>query len=219
MSRRLRMFIDNMPYHIVHRGHNRTNCFKFEAVKGMFFSMLCNKLDECGIKLHAFVLMSNHYHLLVTPQSGKEVPHFMQCLGRHFAGYYNALNEKTGTVWDGKYFASLVENDYYVLACYRYIELNPVRAGIVRTPDQYHWSSYHSNAGGLNSQIIVPHPSYEALGDNKFTRLRAYRELFNADIDKAELQAIRQSLNKNLPCQSLIANSKQVQPEAMSISV
>lgn len=198
------MFIDNMPYHIVHRGHNRTNCFKFEAVKGMFFSMLCNKLDECGIKLHAFVLMSNHYHLLVTPQSGKEVPHFMQCLGRHFAGYYNSLNERTGTVWDGKYFASQIENDYYMLACYRYIELNPVRAGIVRTPDQYHWSSYHSNANGMNSRVLVPHASYQALGDCQFTRIRAYRELFKHELAKEDLQQIRSSLMKNLPCQPAI---------------
>ena len=197
MARKPRCFVSGMPYHIVNRGHNRMPCFGCEADKAMFFSILCNKLQEFSVKLHAFVLMSNHYHLLVTPEDGSEVPHFMQCLGRKFAGYFNTTKARSGTVWDGKYFASVIESDYYLLACYRYIELNPVRAGLVSSPGGYHWSSFHSNACGMKSNIIEPHRTYQALGDTIFNRLKAYRELFTQPISEQELTAIRSALSKN----------------------
>jgi len=197
MARKPRLFVSQMPYHIVNRGHNRMNCFGYESDKAIFFKMLCAKLNEFSIKLHAFVLMSNHYHLLVTPDNGEEVPHFMQCLGRKYAAYYNSTNQRTGTVWDGKYFASPIETDYYLLACYRYIELNPVRAGLANTPGGYHWSSFHTNACGRHSAIITPHPTYDALGKNTLARLKAYNELFTQQMTDEELKHIRNTLTKN----------------------
>ena len=197
MARKPRFFVSGMPYHLVNRGHNRMPCFGGEADKGTFFSMLCDKLEAFSIKLHAFVLMSNHYHLLVTPDDGAELPHFMQCLGRKYAGYFNTNRQRTGTVWDSKYFASSIESDYYLLACYRYIELNPVRAGLSATPAGYHWSSFHTNACGMKSAIIQPHKTYLALGDCQFSRLKAYRELFNTEMSTEELKQIRLALTRN----------------------
>lgn len=197
MARKPRLFVSGMPYHIVNRGHNRMHCFGHDADKIIFFNMLRSKLEEFSITLHAFVLMSNHYHLLVTPENGEEVPHFMQCLGRKYTAYYNTVNERTGTVWDGKYFASFIETNYYLLACYRYIELNPVRAGLAKTPAGYQWSSFHTNACGRNSTIITPHSTYTALGDNPLTRLKAYNELFTQQMSDEELITIRSVLTRN----------------------
>lgn len=207
MARKPRIFISGMPYHLINRGHNRMPCFGFEADKAMFFSVLCDKLEEFSIKLHAFVLMSNHYHLLVTPEDGAEVPHFMQCLGRKYAGYFNTTNGRTGTVWDGKYFASVIESDYYLLACYRYIELNPVRAGLAATPGGYDWSSFHTNACGMKSNIIEPHRTYLALGDNTFTRLKAYRELFAQPMSEQELTNIRTALMKKRVSKEIVKST------------
>lgn len=197
MARTPRVFADAMPYHIVNRGHNRMHCFSSTADKLMFIKMLSSKLEIFSIKLHAFVLMSNHYHLLLTPENGKEVPHFMQCLGRKYAAYYNTTNERTGTVWDGKYFASLIESDYYLLACYRYIELNPVRAGLVNAPGCYEWSSFQTNACGKYSSLLSPHPTYEALGANPLARLKAYSGLFTTPMSDAELHDIRSQFMTN----------------------
>ncbi|WP_189432323.1 transposase [Alishewanella longhuensis] len=197
MARKPRSFIDGMPYHIINRGHNRMHCFGSEADKRVFFKMLCSKLETFAIKLHAFVLMSNHYHLLITPEDGAEVPHFMQCLGRKYAAYYNTINQRTGTVWDGKYFASVIESDYYLLACYRYIELNPVRAGLVKTPGGFEWSSFLTNACGKNSTVITPHTTYEALGATSLARLKAYNQLFTQPMSEDELYDIRNALTKN----------------------
>ncbi|CAM5205995.1 transposase [Alishewanella longhuensis] len=207
MARKPRLFVDGMPYHIINRGHNRMYCFGFETDKRIFFKMLCDKLTAFSIKLHAFVLMSNHYHLLVTPEDGSELPHFMQCLGRKYAAYYNTTNERTGTLWDGKYFASAIESDYYLLACYRYIELNPVRAGLVSTPGGFEWSSFQTNACGKHSAVIVPHATYEALGDNALARLAAYNALFTEPMRDEELQDIRSTLTRNSIKHSALSRS------------
>lgn len=197
MARKPRMFLDAMPYHIINRGHNRMHCFSSEVDKRIFFNMLCEKLTAFSVKLHAYVLMSNHYHLLLTPENGSELPHFMQCLGRKYAAYYNTTNARTGTVWDGKYFASAIETDYYLLACYRYIELNPVRAGLAQSPAGFAWSSFQTNACGKHSDMIVPHATYQALGDNALARLKAYNALFTKQMTDEELQDIRSTLTRN----------------------
>ncbi|WP_423186011.1 transposase [Alishewanella sp. d11] len=196
MARKPRLFVDGMSYHVVNRGHNRMRCFDCEMDKRVFFKMLCEKLELFSIQLHAYVLMSNHYHLLITPTVGTEVPHFMQCLGRKYAGYFNTTNERTGTVWDGKYFASVIESDYYLLACYRYIELNPVRAGIVEDPGCFPWSSFQTNACGKYSSIISPHQTYTALGTSALARMSAYNALFNSPMSAEELRDIRSTLTK-----------------------
>ena len=195
MARNLRSFIDGMPYHIINRGHNRMSCFNYEADKSLFFKMLSEKLSVFSIQLHAYVLMSNHYHLLITPEKGSEVPHFMQCLGRKYAAYYNTHYERTGTVWDGKYFSSGIETDYYLLACYRYIELNPVRAGLAATPAGYRWSSFHTNACGASSNMIQSHPTYHALGKHPLARLKAYNQLFTEQMSDEELADLRNVLS------------------------
>jgi len=191
MARKPRIYVSGMPYHVVNRGHNKMPCFDYECDKKAFFKMLAERLQKFEVQLHAYVLMTNHYHLLVTPTNGAEFPHFMQCLGRSYVGYYNHVYERTGTIWDSRYHASLIETDHYLLACYRYIEMNPVRAGIVQNPAEYGWTSYHCNARGLSSNILVPHPSYLALGDNHFSRLKAYRELFERPLSEQELCYIR----------------------------
>lgn len=152
-----------------------------------------SKKHQCDI--HAYVLMTNHVHLLVTPHTENGISKMMQMLGRYYVQYFNYMHNRTGTLWEGRYKASLVDSEAFALICYRYIELNPVRANMVQHPVEYPWSSYRYNALGQANSLITPHYLYQTLGANDEQRQTTYRTLFEAQIDAKTLDEVRMNAN------------------------
>ncbi len=196
------MYLRHVPCHVVQRGVNRQPTFFSSANYCYYLDSLAEACTKHGVALHAYVLMTNHVHLLMTPREQAEgISRVMQSLGRRYVYHVNNLYERTGTLWESRHKASLVESDGYLLACSRYIELNPVRAGMVVLPEDYRWSSYASNAlGTATSCPVEPHPTYLGLGDNPSLRHAAYRELFSTAMDPGQQQAIRKAISTSLPC-------------------
>jgi putative transposase len=194
MPRLPRFNIVGLPQHIIQRGNNRQVCF-FEADDYICYLVyLREAAAKTGCDVHAYVLMSNHVHLLVTPQRDDAIPQMMQAIGRRYVQHINRRNQRTGTLWEGRYKASLVESDRYLLTCYRYIELNPVRArGMVADPANYRWSSHKANAYGEGGDWLTPHPLYQRLGETPAERQRAYRDLFSKVLSAEVLSDIQQS--------------------------
>jgi REP-associated tyrosine transposase len=199
MPRRPRVHLDNVPLHIVQRGHNRQPCFFAEEDYQAYLHWLAEALKKERCALHAYALMTNHVHLLITPKKAEAVPRLIIALGRRYVQYINTTYRRTGTLWDSRYKSSVIEADTYLLTCQRYIELNPVRAGMVDDPAHYRWTSYRHNALGQANLYLTPHPQYLALGKDEQERLRAYRALFRAQLDKAAIDDIRLALNQNQP--------------------
>jgi len=199
MPRQRRFTLPGYPQHVIQRGNNRQRCFFNHGDYYFFLDQLESAARECDCSVHAFVLMTNHMHLLVTPNLADALPKMMQSLGRKFVCYINHRHKRTGTLWEGRYKSTVVDSDAYLLACYRYIELNPVRAGIVGSPSEYRWSSHLRNAHGKGASFIEEHPTYLALGINDTTRQAAYRRLFDRQIDEREIMQIRESTQKGWP--------------------
>lgn len=198
MARKPRFSLIGIPQHIIQRGNNRDTCFFTENDCLVYLDSLteCAPRSECEI--HAYVLMTNHVYLLVTPQAGNSVPALMQGLGQRYVRYFNLEHRRTGTLWEGRYKACLVDSEQFLLACSRYIELNPVRTAIVQSPVDYRWSSYRHNAFGERTMVISPHHEYLHLGTTPSERQSAYRELFRQPMDAAFLQEIREALSQEL---------------------
>ena len=199
MPRRSRVHLDGVPLHIVQRGHNRQRCFFADADYHCYLRWLGEALAQCDCSLHAYVLMTNHVHLLLTPRRAELVPKLVISLGRRYVQYVNRRYGRTGTLWDSRYKSSLVHADAYLLACQRYIELNPVRAGIAETPEHYRWTSYHANAMGKPDATLTPHPLYLALGREPEDRRATYRDLLRAQFPRATLGVIRLALGQCQP--------------------
>jgi putative transposase len=151
-----------------------------------------------GMAVHAWVFMTNHIHLLVTPVNDNAISNCMQYLGRYYVRYFNFRYGRTGTLFEGRFNSSLVQSDHYLLACYKYIELNPVRAGLVQDPADYVWSSYRANAFGQPVQMWSPHKEYLALGNTRRERMRAYQQLFLSEMGSEMITNIRNALNTGL---------------------
>jgi putative transposase len=198
MARLRRICPTDLPAHIIQRGNNRSQCFCDERDKAIYFNYICKASDKYGVRVHAWVFMSNHVHLLLTPSMPEAVSRFMQYLGGLYVRYFNRKYSRTGTLWEGRFRSCLVQTEKYFLTCQRYIELNPVRARIVSDPADFHWSSYHANALGIESSLRTPHPVYLALGNSESTRISAYRDLFSEIISEHEIDLIRRSTNKGL---------------------
>ena len=199
MPRRPRVHLDGVPLHIVQRGHNREPCFFAEEDFGSYLHWLGEALGEAECALHAYVLMTNHVHLLLTPKKATAVPGLIISLGRRYVQYINRTYNRTGTLWDSRYKSSLVQAETYLLACQRYIELNPVRAAMVDDPAHYRWTSYRANALGAAEGRITPHPLYRQLGSSDRERQLAYRALFRAQLERAAIDDIRLALMQNQP--------------------
>jgi putative transposase len=199
MPRRPRIHLDGVPLHIVQRGHNREPCFFADDDYLCYLHWLDEALKETGCALHAYVLMTNHVHLLLTPMDAKAVPGLLISLGRRYVQYINRTYRRTGTLWDSRYKSSLVHADTYLLTCQRYIELNPVRAAMVNDPADYRWSSYRANGLGEPNPRLTPHALYDALGQREAERQAAYRSLFRAHLDTAAIDDIRLALNQCQP--------------------
>jgi len=199
VPRRSRIHLDGVPLHIVQRGHNREPCFFAEYDYSSYLHWLGEALTESGCALHAYVLMTNHVHLLLTPKKAEAVPKLIISLGRRYVQYVNRRYRRTGTLWDSRYKSSLVEAETYLLACQRYIELNPVRAAMVNDPAHYRWTSYRANGLGHPNARLTPHPLYRALGGDDKERQSAYRALFRALPDLAAINDIRLALHQSQP--------------------
>jgi putative transposase len=190
MPRRTRMYIPGLPYHIVQRGNNREACF-IEPENYQFYLTLWQQIAKCyGVNVHAYCLMTNHIHFLVTPTSESAISNTMKVVGSRYAHYINCRYKRTGTLWEGRHRSSLVQSEKYLLTCSRYIELNPVRAGMVTRPEEYRWSSYGVNAWGDKSWLIN-HEEYCRLGKTISERCHAYRELFRIQLSDVDLHRIR----------------------------
>ncbi|MGB5198680.1 MAG: transposase [Sedimenticolaceae bacterium] len=199
MPRRPRIHIAGLPLHIVQRGHNRDACFFADADYLAYREWLGVALKDTGCQLHAYVQMTNHVHLLLTPPDEGAVSRLMISLGRRYVQYINRTYKRTGTLWDGRYRSSLVQAEDYLLLCQRYIELNPVRAGMVDDPAHYPWSSYRANGLGQNDPLLSPHDVYLQLGQEAAARREAYRALFRPKLDSDAIGDIRLALDQGQP--------------------
>ena len=199
MPRRPRIQLDRVPLHIVQRGHNREACFFSEDDYASYLHWLGEALADSDCTLHAYALMTNHVHLLITPKQAALVPRLIMSLGRRYVQYVNRTQGRTGTLWDSRYKASVIHADSYLLTCMRYIELNPVRAGMVEDPAHYRWTSYRQNGLGQTDSRITAHPLYESLGMTSKARQAAYRVLVRSELDAAAIDDIRLALNQNQP--------------------
>ncbi|MBL8512344.1 MAG: transposase [Betaproteobacteria bacterium] len=199
MPRRPRIQLDNVPLHIVQRGHNREACFLGVEDYQSYLHWLGEALANHDCQLHAYVLMTNHVHLLLTPKKAALIPQLIMSIGRRYVQYINRTYRRTGTLWDSRYKSSVVEADNYLLTCQRYIELNPVRAAMVDDPAHYRWSSYRCHALGQPDARLTPHPLYLALAANDEARQKAYRALFRTELDGDAIDNIRLALNQNQP--------------------
>jgi putative transposase len=184
-----------MPFHIIQRGNNRTACFFSEDDYALYLGDLQRLTKKYDIAVHAYVLMTNHVHLLMTPETASGCSQLMKMLGQRYVQHVNRVYRRSGTLWEGRFRSSIVDAESYLLACQRYIELNPVRAGMVTHPAEYPWSSYRANAQGAPDVLIQAHAIYNGLGNDSPSRQAAYRELFRGDLEMRLVNQIRDSAN------------------------
>jgi putative transposase len=199
MPRRPRIKLAGHPQHIVQRGINREPCFYAEEDYHTYLHWLHKSAADWHCVIHAYVLMTNHVHLLLTPETPEGPAKLMQAIGRRYVQYINTSYKRSGSLWEGRYKSSLVQEESYLLTCMRYIELNPVRADMVQDPSHYRWSGYRHNGLGQNDERIAPHPLYLALGPDAPTRQTAYRALFRSQLDDDAIADIRLTLNQSQP--------------------
>lgn len=197
MPRQPRFLLQGVPLHLIQRGHNREACFFREADFLIYLNMLREHAQRTQCHVHAYVLMTNHVHLLVSFNDIRMAPQMIKLLGQHYAQYLNRNRGCCGTVWDGRYRSSPVSSERYFLICQRYIELNPVRAGMAAEPAGYRWSSYRGNAGLTRDALLTPHELYTRLGADPRARAEAYRALFDEVITEDQLGVLRRAANGN----------------------
>ena len=198
MPRRTRDCPPGFPIHVVQRGNNRQICFVEEADFKAYAHWLHEAAEKFSVAIHAWVFMTNHVHLLVTPTSPGGVSRCIQHLGRYYVRYFNYRYDRSGSLFEGRFKSNLVQTGNYFLACQRYIELNPVRAGMVTDPAQYSWSSYRTHAFGSTARMWTPHSEYLSLGSADPSRHSAYRALFAEEIDRKTITHIRHAMNTGL---------------------
>ena len=212
MPRKPRLFLPGQPQHVVVRGHNRDPILARHDDFQMLYRYVRGAASRNGLAVHAWVFMHNHLHLLATPETEQSLPRTMQSIGRRYAQYFNRTYRRSGSLWEGRYKASLVDTERYLLTCYRYIELNPVRAGIVRRPEAYLYSSYHANGLGKDDPLVRPHAVYLALvqgvaqgsesaaltptPDEQTLDREPYRQLFETELSRKELAKIRRGTER-----------------------
>ena len=199
MPRPLRVDLPGIPQHVVQRGNDRQPCFFADEDYLCYRSELRDMAHREGCVVHAYVLMTNHVHLLLTPQCRGAVARTMQALGRRYVRYINSTYHRTGTLWEGRYKSSLVGDGDYLMRCHRYIELNPLRASMVSDPRDYRWSSHHALAFGDADPLVSPHADYLALSVDDMTRKQHYRTMVMDAVVAEDLDTIRRHLQRQHP--------------------
>ena len=195
MPRLGRYFLRDQPLHVIQRGNNRSAIFFGAEDYERYRGWLREAAAEYGLAIHAYVLMTNHVHLLATPSEAESLPRTMQSLGRRYVRYVNAAYGRTGTLWEGRYRAAPIDSEAYFLACCRYIEMNPVRARMAAHPRDYPWSSWRTHALGAADALVSEHALYRALGRSAAERQKAYRALFRRALDTEFVEALRRATN------------------------
>ncbi len=196
MARLRRITIPAYPQHIIQRGNNRAASFFADDDYRFFLECLRQAKVKCHCRIDAYVLMTNHFHLLVEPAEAGGLGRFMQSVGRRYVRYVNETYGRTGTLWEGRFKSAAVSRDEYLIACSRYIELNPVRACLVKHPRDYRWSSYRSRALGISDRLLDVDPWYEGLGLTADERQDKYREWIERQCDEMEWDKIRQATQR-----------------------
>ena len=199
MPRKTRMYLPGVPCHVIQRGNNREACFYSDQDYHFYLECIHDACQRYGTQIHAYVLMTNHVHLLITPDRKDSISRIMQSLGRRYVQYINKQYRRTGTLWESRHKASLVDEDQYLFTCMRYIEMNPVRAKMVDHPSNYRWSSFRCNAEAEDNPLVDHHDVYLAIGPNKTARAEAYHALVLTLLDPTELRTLRQSINSSMP--------------------
>lgn len=196
MARQPRFDLAGIPQHVVQRGNNRLPCFLDDEDRLRYQQLLREALLHTGCHLHAYVLMNNHVHLLMTPPEPGAIARLIQKIGRQYVGQFNARHHRTGTLWEGRYKSCLVDSETYVLRCYRYVDLNPVRARMTDDPTTFRWSSAASHCGQNIDTLLTSHPAFDALGHTPLDRGAAYQALLREAVSDDELQSIRTYLQQ-----------------------
>ena len=190
MARLPRLTVTGYPHHVILRGNDRQDIFRNTTDYQRMLDLFEQHSREQGVDIHAYVLMTNHLHLLLTPQKEQGLPKMMQAVGRSYVQIFNKVHGRTGTLWEGRYRSTLIQTERYLLACMAYIDLNPVRATMVAQPEDYVWSSYGHYAGRRHDRLITPHALYWGLGNTPFAREVAYAEMVHAGIQADQQRAL-----------------------------
>jgi len=194
MARLARISVPGFPYHVIQRGNNRQAIFRSDADRERLRVLLLENSAQFHVAIHAYVLMDNHFHLLVTPQDQGGMPRMMQAVGRRYVRYFNDTHARSGTLWEGRYKSALVQSERYLLACMVYMDLNPVRAGMVARAQDHAWSSHLHYIGLRNDRLVTPHALVWELGNTPFARESRYRELVQEGVSLEQRQALAQSV-------------------------
>jgi putative transposase len=193
MARLPRLSLPGYPHHVIQRGNNRQAIFSSAVDYQTLLDLMEENSKKFGVALHAYVLMSNHFHLLATPESADSLPRMMQAVGRRYVRYFNDGQGRSGTLWEGRYRSTLIQTESYLLACMAYIDLNPVRAGLAADARDYPWSSHGHYVGLRGDKLVTPHPLFWTLGNTPFAREAAYAELVHAGVPAEQQAALTQS--------------------------
>ncbi len=190
MARLPRLTVPGYAHHLIQRGNNRQSVFVTDADRQFLLDLLAEHAQGCEVALHAYVLMDNHFHLLATPATSQGLAQMMQAVGRRYVRHFNDRQKRTGTLWEGRFKSSLIQSERYLLACMAYIDLNPVRAGMVQQPGDYRWSSFAHHTGQRLEPWLTPHPLYWELGNTPFAREMAYANLVRSGIASVQQAAL-----------------------------
>jgi putative transposase len=197
MARQARTALPGYTYHVIQRGNNHQLIFSSDADRREMLELLFEASREYSVAIHSYVLMDNHFHLLLTPSTQAGLSKMMQSIGRSYVLRFNKRQGRSGTLFEGRFRSALVQSERYLLACMTYIDLNPVRAQMVAQPQDFAWSGYAHYSGGLSDRLITPHPHFFNLGNTPFSRERAYQELVQAGLTAQQQTQITQTLLKN----------------------
>ena len=194
MARLARVSVPGYPYHVIQRGNNRQRIFASDGDRVVMCDLLSENAARFGVAIHAYVLMDNHFHLLLTPSTADGLPRMMQAVGRKYVRHFNDAQKRSGTLWEGRYKSALVQTERYLVACMVYLDLNPVRAGLVSRPQDYSWSSHAHYAGIRIDRLITPHALVWELGNTPFDRESRYRALVQAGVTERQRAVLGQAV-------------------------
>ena len=193
MARLPRLTVPGYPHHVIQRGNNRQAIFASAQDNEALLQLLVENAVKFNVAVHAYVLMGNHFHLLATPATVDGLPLMMQAVGRRYVRYFNDRQGRSGTLWEGRYRSTVIDTDRYLLACMVYLDLNPVRAGLVERAEQYPWSSHRHYLGLVQDKLVTPHPLFWDLGNTPFAREVKYAELVRGGLAAGQQQALTDS--------------------------
>jgi putative transposase len=194
MARQPRLTVAAYPHHVIQRGNDRQAIVRDDADRERLLALWQEHAQTFKVSIHAYVIMDNHFHLLLTPETDGGLPQMMQAVGRAYVRYFNLRHQRTGTLWEGRYRSNLIESERYLLACMVYIELNPVRAGMVQQPADFKWSSHRHCIGQVSTPWLTPHALFWGLGNTPFAREAAYVELALGDLAPSEKEQLTQGV-------------------------